>query len=88
MNELEIFLRLSFLGLSAIICIISLISLKKTKEMKIGFASIGFLIFVIESIIVSIGIFSTTIETMITTELLVGTTFIALIFFYLSILKR
>jgi hypothetical protein len=88
MNEIEIFLRLSFLGLSALISIISFISLIKTKEMKIAFASIGFLLFTLEGILVSIGVFSSTVEHFITTEVLVGTTFISLIFFYLSILKR
>ena len=88
MNELEIFLRLSFLGLSTLISIISLISLIKTKEIKIAFASICFLVFAMEGIIVSIGVFSTVFENMITTELLVGAAFISLIFFYLSILKR
>ena len=88
MNEIEIFLRFSFLGLSTLISIISFISLIKTKEMKIAFASIGFLLFTLEGIIVSIGVFSSAVEQFITTEVLVGTTFISLIFFYLSILKR
>ncbi len=88
MNEFEMFLRFSFLGLSTLISIISLLSLKKTKEMKIGFASAGFLVFVIEGVIVSIGVFSPVVETMMTTTILVGFTFIALIFFYISILKR
>jgi hypothetical protein len=88
MNELEIFLRFSFLGLSTLISIISLLSLTKIKEMKLAFASGGFLIFTIESILVSIGIFSAAIETMVTPVTLIGISFIALIFFYLSILKR
>jgi hypothetical protein len=88
MNELEIFLRCSFLGLSTLISIISLVSLTKIKEMKLAFASVGFLIFTIEGILVSIGIFSSAIETMITPVTLIGISFIALIFFYLSILKR
>lgn len=88
MNELEMFIRFSFLGLSTLISIISLLSLKKTKEMKIAFASAGFLIFTVESIIASIGVFSPVAETMMTTAILIGFTFIALIFFYLSILKR
>jgi hypothetical protein len=87
MNEIEMFLRFSFLGLSTLISIISLLSLKKTKEMKIAFASIGFLIFAIEGAIVTIGVFSPIIENMINTSILIGFTFIALIFFYLSILK-
>jgi hypothetical protein len=56
--------------------------------MKIAFASTGFLLFTVEGIIVSIGVFSPAVEHFITTEVLVGTTFISLIFFYLSILKR
>ena len=88
MNELEIFIRFSFLGLSAIISIISLASLIKTKELKIGYASLGFFLFTLEGILVSGGIFSSTIEHLNTTGVLVGMTFFALIFFYLSILKR
>ena len=88
MNEIELFLRFSFLGLSALISIISLISFLKTKEIKIAFASIGFLLFTVEGIIVLIGVFSPVVEQFVTTEVLVGTTFISLIFFYLSILKR
>jgi hypothetical protein len=56
--------------------------------MKIAFASIGFLLFTVDGIIVSIGVFSPVVEQFVTTEVLVGTTFISLIFFYLSILKR
>ena len=88
MNEIELFLRFSFLGLSTLISIISLISFLKTKEIKIAFASIGFLLFTVEGIIVLIGVFSPVVEQFVTTEVLVGTTFISLIFFYLSILKR
>jgi hypothetical protein len=46
------------------------------------------LLFTLEGIIVSIGVFSSAIEQFVTTEVLVGTTFISLIFFYLSIVKR
>jgi hypothetical protein len=88
MNEIEIFIRFSFLGLSTLLSIISCISIIKIKEMKMAFASIGFLLFTLEGIIVSIGVFSSAIEQFVTTEVLVGTTFISLIFFYLSILKR
>ncbi|VVB61253.1 Uncharacterised protein [uncultured archaeon] len=88
MNDIEIFVRFSFLGLSTLISIISFISLIKTKEMKIAFASIGFLLFTLEGIIVSIGVFISSVEHFVTTEVLVGIIFISLIFFYLSILKR
>ena len=66
MNEIEIFVRFSFLGLSTLISIISLVSLIKTKEMKIGFASIGFLLFTVEGIIVSIGVLLPAVEHFVT----------------------
>ncbi len=88
MNELELFIRFSFLGLSVVVSMISLLSFVKTKELKIAFATIGFLLFTLEGIIVSIGVFLPAVEHFITTEVLVGTTFISLIFFYLSIVKR
>lgn len=88
MNELEIFLRFSFLGVSSILSMISLLSLAKIKEMKFAFASIGFLLFTIEGMLVSIGVFSFAIETIITPATLVGISFLALIFFYFSLLKR
>ena len=88
MNEIEIFIRFSFLGLSTLLSIISFISLIKIKEMKLAFASIGFLLFTFIGIIVSIGVFSPAVEHLITTEALIGTIFISLFFFYFSILKR
>lgn len=88
MNELELFIRFSFLGLSVVVSMISLLSFVKTKELKIAFATIGFLLFTLEGIIVSIGVFLSAVEDLVTTEVLVGTTFISLIFFYLSIVKR
>ena len=88
MDQLEIFLRLSFCGLSILISIISLLSLRKIKEIKIAFASLGFLIFAIEGILVTVGIFVPAVETLITTKVLIGSSLLALLFFYLSLLKR
>ena len=88
MNEIEIFIRFSFLGLSTLISFISLISFIKTKEIKIGFASIGFFLFTLEGFILSVGVFSETIENYNTSGLFIGIIFISLIFLYLSILKR
>jgi len=88
MNEIELFLRFSFLSLSTLLSIISVISFLKTKEIKIAFATIGFLLFTFEGLLVSIGIFSPTVEQFVTTEVFIGATFVSLIFFYLSILKR
>jgi hypothetical protein len=88
MNELEIFLRFSFLGLSVILSIISFLSLTKIKEMKLAFAFVGFFLFTLEGLLVSIGVFSSAVEIIITPATLVGLSFFALIFFYLSLLKR
>jgi hypothetical protein len=46
------------------------------------------LLFTVEGIIVSIGVFLPVVEHFVTTEVLVSIIFISLIFFYLSILKR
>jgi hypothetical protein len=88
MNEIEIFIRFSFLGLSTLLSIISFISFIKIKEIKLAFASIGFLLFTIIGIIVSTGVFLPAVEHFNTTGVFVGILFISLIFFYLSILKR
>jgi uncharacterized membrane protein len=88
MNELEIFLRLSLAGLSIVITIISLISFWKVKDGKMALASLGFCLFAVEGTLLSIGIFSPVVEAYVTVELMVGIAFLALIFFYLSILKR
>jgi hypothetical protein len=88
MNDLEIFLRLSFAGLSIIITIISLLSFRKVKAGKLALASLGFLLFAVEGTILSLGIFFPTVETFVTVELSAGIAFLALIFLYLSILKR
>jgi len=88
MNEIEIFIRFSFLGLSTIISIISLVSFIKTKEIKLAFASIGFLLLMLEGILVSIGVFLQDVEYYNTIGIFVGITFFSLIFLYLSILKQ
>lgn len=88
MNELEIFLRLSLAGLSIVITIISLISFWKIKDGKLALATLGFSLFAVEGGLLSIGIFSPVVEAYITVELTVGIAFLALIFFYLSIVKR
>jgi len=88
MSELEIFLRIAFLGLGLILLILTIASLIKLKETKIAFAAVGFSIFVVEGIILVGGIFSNGLESIVTTKFLVGASFIALVFFYLSIIKR
>ncbi len=88
MSELDIFLRMAFLGLGLILLILTLASSIKVREIKIAFAAIGFTIFVLEGIILVGGIFSKSFESMVTISFLVGANFIALVFFYLSIIKR
>lgn len=88
MNELEIFLRLSLAGLAIVITIISVISFLKVRAGKIALASLGFCLFAVEGTILSFGIFFPAVEAYVTIELLTGIAFLALIFLYLSIVKR
>lgn len=88
MNELEVFLRLAFFGLGAILFALTLGSMWKTREMKISFAAIGFGIFALEGLILAAGIFSENAEAMVNTAFLVGMNFVAMVFLYLSIIKR
>jgi hypothetical protein len=88
MNDLEIFFRLSLAGLSIIITIISLLSFRRVKDGKIALASLGFCLFAVEGTVLSFGIFFSAVEAFVTVELTVGIALLALIFFYLSILKR
>ena len=88
MNELEVFLRLAFLGLGAILFVLTLGSMIKTREMKISFAAIGFGIFAFEGLLLTAGIFSASAEELITIGSLVGLNFVAMVFLYLSIIKR
>ena len=88
MNEIEVFLRLAFFGLGAILFALTLGSMWKTREMKISFAAIGFGIFAFEGLLLAVGIFSNNVEETITTGLLVGLNFTAMVFLYLSVIKR
>ncbi len=88
MSELEVFLRLAFLGLAFLMFTLSLMSLARTRETKIVLATIGFGIFVIEGFVLAGGIFYSGLEDMVSTSLLVGVNLVALIFLYLSIIKR
>ncbi len=88
MNEIEVFLRLAFFGLGAILFALTLGSALRTREMKISFAAIGFGIFAFEGLLLAAGIFSNAAEQMITIGLLVGLNFAAMVFLYLSVIKR
>jgi hypothetical protein len=88
MNELEIFLRIAFLGLGVILLILTIVSFSKVKELKIAFAACGFALFVVEGIFLVGGISSQSIEDIVTMEFLILANFVALVFFYLSIIKR
>ncbi len=88
MNDLEIFLRLSFAGLSIILTGISLASYAKVWEGKLALASLGFCLFAVEGSLLALGVFLPAVEALNSMMLLVGVVLVALIFFYLSILKR
>ncbi len=88
MNELEIFIRLSLAGLSCVITVISFLSFLRVRDSKIGLASLGFFLFAVLGVILSLGIFFSAVESFVSVELTAGIAFLALIVLYLSILKR
>lgn len=88
MNELEIFLRIAFLGLGIILLILTIASFLKVKELKIAFLACGFALFVVQGTMLVGGIFSKGLEEMVSMESIIGANLIALVFFYLSIIKK
>ena len=88
MSELEIFLRIAFFGLGLLLSVLSLVSFFRVKEKKIALATVGFALFAFLGLVLVGGIFSSDFENMVSIGFLVGVNFVALIFFYLSIIKR
>jgi hypothetical protein len=88
MDEAEIFFRLAFLGLALILFALTLASWHRTKESKILLAALSLGAFAVEGIMLALGIFSEGVEEMNTLMLLVGINLLALIFLYMSVLKR
>lgn len=88
MSELEIFLRIAFFGLGLLLLVLTLVSFIRVKETKIALAAAGFAIFAFSGLILVGGTLSSDFENNVSIGLLVGLNFIALIFFYLSIIKR
>jgi hypothetical protein len=88
MNDIELFLRISFTGLAIILTGISLASFVKIRKGKLALATVGFGLFAVQGTFLSLGVLLPTIETYISTAMLIAVSLIALIFFYLSILKR
>lgn len=88
MTDLEIFLRLCLAGLAIILTGISLASYHKVRGGKLALATLGFCLFAIGGTLFAVGAFIPAVEAFISMELFVAITLVALIFFYLSILKR
>ncbi|MBA3046507.1 MAG: hypothetical protein KKH41_08220 [Candidatus Thermoplasmatota archaeon] len=88
MEETEIFLRLAFMGLGLILTALTAASWYRARESKLLLATAGFGILFAEGALLAIGIFSENIEALNTTATLVGLNFLALVFLYLSVLKR
>ena len=88
MCEIEIFLRMAFLGLAAIMLLLTIISLSKVRELKLALATVGFGIFAAEGALMVAGVFAEKAEGYVGTMLLAGMNFAALAFLYLSVVKR
>ena len=88
MEEIEIFLRLAFMGLGCILTALTLASWHRAREPKLLLAAAAFGIFAAEGLFLAIGIFNEDIESLNTMIMLAGMNFLALVFLYLSVLKR
>ena len=88
MEELEIFLRLAFTGLGLILTALTLASWLRTREPKVMLAAAGFGALAAEGILLSAGILSADAESLNGTLTFVGLNFLAMVFLYLSVLKR
>jgi hypothetical protein len=88
MNEIEIFFRLAFAGLGLILTMLTLASWFRTRETKVLLAGVGFGMLAVEGILLAAGIFSEDIEAFNSILTIVGLNFLAMVFLYLSILKR
>jgi hypothetical protein len=88
MNEMEIFLRMAFAGLGLILTILTLASWFRTRESKILLAGVGFGMLAAEGLLLAVGIFFEDFEAFNTILTMVGLSFLAMVFLYLSILKR
>jgi len=88
MDEIEIFLRMAFVGLGLILAALTFFSWYKTREMKIMLAAFGFGTLAAEGILLAAGIFSEVIEDHNSILAMVSLNFLAMLFLYVSILKR
>lgn len=88
MDEIEIFLRLAFAGLGLILAGLSAVSWFRTRENKVMLAAAGFTVLAMEGVLLAAGAFSADIESMNTMASVIGLNFLAMLFLYLSILKR
>jgi len=88
MDEIDIFLRLAFMGMSLIMTGLTLASWYRARETKLLLATAGFGVLAAEGVLLTAGIFSGELETMNSVAMLVGLNFLALVFIYLSVLKR
>ena len=88
MEELEIFLRLAFMGLAAILTALTVMSWHRTREGKLMLAACGFGVLMAEGLMLAVGIFSEIVEAANTMVAFVGLNFLALVLLYMSVLKR
>jgi hypothetical protein len=88
MDELEIFLRLAFAGLGLILTCLTAASWVRTREPKIMLAALGFGVLAAEGLLLAFEVFSDDPGGLIGLPMLVGLNFIAMVFLYLSVLKR
>lgn len=87
MDEIDVFLRVCLLGFSLILTVVSMLSLRRARGLRLVFASGAFLVFLLEGIFLSMGIFLSGVNELFSIRVIILFNLAALVFFYGSLAK-
>ena len=89
MDNLELFFTVALLGFSLILFVISAVTYRRIGSKRLLLVSAAFGMFLIKSVLLTLGIFIASIGSVFSTSVLVTMVdFIILAFMYLSVVKR
>ena len=89
MNNLEIFLRVALMGFSLILFVISAITYKRARRTKLLFVSLAFCLFFVKGLMLTLGLFVESVESLFQTSVLVTMLdFGIMVFLYFSVVKK
>jgi uncharacterized membrane protein YhfC len=87
MEQLEVFLRVCLLGFALILTIVALLSVPRARGLRLYLVFGAFAVFLVEGVLLVVGIFSQSVESFAGVKMLVLLNLIAVILFYGSVAK-